>query len=95
MSNLYMTTEEFAKMVIDAMDEQNYFKKGTKHHPQDIAYTFTTVAETIGQALYWAIQREADVEKQKKNAVMKPTNLKKDASTVNMDRYFENIGATD
>lgn len=94
MSNLYMTTEEFAQMVVDALDEQNYFKRGTKHHPQDIAYTFTTVGETIGQAMYWAIQREANLDKQKR-AVMSPTTLKKDASSINMDRYFENAGTID
>lgn len=57
-SNLYMTTDEFAQLVVDALHEQNYFKKGDTAHPQDIAYAFTTVGETIGSAMYWAIQQE-------------------------------------
>lgn len=88
MSNLYMTTEEFAQMVVDALDEQNYFKKGTKHHPQDIAYSFTTVGETIGQAMYWAIKREAEVSQQIKQGVMASKDLKKNL-------LFENHGAMD
>lgn len=58
-SNLYMTTREFADMVIDALDEQNYFKKDDVAHPYDIAVSFTTVGETIGKAMEWAIKHEA------------------------------------
>lgn len=57
-SNLHMTTREFADLVIEALEEQNYFKKDDVAHPQDIAYAFTVVGETIGSALYWAIQQE-------------------------------------
>lgn len=71
MSDLYMTTQEFANMVVEALDEQNYFKKGTKHHPQDIAYTFSTVGETIGTAMAWAISREHSV----KRAMAEPKDL--------------------
>ena len=73
-SNLYMTTDEFAKMVVDALDEQNYFKRGDAAHPHDIAMAFTTVGETIGIAMSWAIKQEHEFHKE---AVMKPTNLKK------------------
>ena len=89
MSNLYMTTEEFAAMVIDTLDEQGYFKKGQKNHPQDIAYAFSTVGETIGQAMAWAIKQEHDTKQ--KRAVMEPTNLKKHPSTVNYDRYLMDV----
>ena len=76
-SNLYMTTDEFAKMVVDALDEQNYFKKGDTAHPHDIAMAFTTVGETIGIAMSWAIKQEH--ESTKKNAVMQTGNLRKHA----------------
>lgn len=74
-SNLYMTTEEFASMVVDALDEQNYFKKGESAHPQDIAYAFSTVGETIGISMCWAIKQES--QSIKKQAVMKTGDLRK------------------
>lgn len=73
-SGLYMTTREFADLVIEALNDQNYFKKDDIAHPQDIAYAFTTVGETIGKAMEWAIQEE---HKFRKQAVMKPMDLKK------------------
>lgn len=72
-SNLYMTTREFADLVIEALHEQNYFKHDDVAHPQDIAYAFTTVGETIGNAMSWAIKQEADYKK----AIMEPKNLRK------------------
>lgn len=79
MSNLYMTTEEFAAMIVDTLHEQNYFKKGSKNHPGDIVIAFTSTAESIASALDWAIHREhqAKIDKNKeapvtysKNSVM-------------------------
>lgn len=85
-SQLHMTTDEFAKLVVDALDEQNYFKKGETAHPADIATAFTTVGETIGAAMTWAIRQEAEVFKQ---AMMVPKNLKKsDPSSHNFDKYL-------
>lgn len=62
MSNLYMTTEEFAAMVVDILHEQNYFKKGSKNHPGDIVAAFTSTAESIAWALDWAIHREHEAK---------------------------------
>lgn len=76
MSNLYMTTEEFAAMIVDALHEQNYFKRGQKSHPGDIVLAFTSTAESIAAALEWAIGKEADVKKQ---AMMKTTTLSKNS----------------
>jgi len=75
MTNLYMTTEEFAAMVVDALHDQNYFKKDAKSHPEDIAIAFTTVAETIGSAMSWAISKEHEVKN--KQAVMRTSSLAK------------------
>ena len=77
-SNLYMTTKEFADLVITALEEQNYFKKDYPAHPLDIAYAFSTVGETIGTAIYWAIQQEHAVGKKK--AVMKTGDSYKNTS---------------
>lgn len=83
-SSLYMTTREFADLVIRALDEQNYFKVDDTAHPQDIAYAFTTVGETIGAAMSWAIKQEHALRQEikSKNAVMEAKNLRKNALPV-------------
>ena len=73
-SPLYMTTRELADLVVEALHEQNFFKKDEVAHPQDIAYAFSTVAETIGTTMSWAISQE---HVDKKNAVMQTGNLRK------------------
>jgi hypothetical protein len=74
-NNLYMTTEDFAHLVVDALDAHNYFKKGSLAHPEDISIAFATVSETIGVAMSWAISK--DVEAKKKQAMMETTTLAK------------------
>lgn len=76
-SNLYMTTREFADLVIDALEEQNYFKSTDTAHPYDIAVAFSTVGETIGVAMQWAIQQEHQVRSKK--GIMAGGDLKKAA----------------
>ena len=78
-SNLYMTTREFADLVVEALGEQNYFKHDDAAHPYDIAIAFSTVGETIGTAMQWAIKQEADYRKE---AVMKTGSLRKNALPV-------------
>jgi hypothetical protein len=78
MSNLYMNTTEFAALVVNALDEQDYFKKNAKAHPGDIAIAFATVAETIGSAMSWAIGKEHEVKN--KQAVMRTSTLAKNNS---------------
>ncbi len=81
MSNLYMTTEEFADMVVQALHDQNYFKRDYKAHPGDLVLAFTSAAESIAAALEWAISREAEVKKEnKKQAVMRTSTLAKNTS---------------
>lgn len=78
MSSLYMSTEEFAELIVTALDEQDYFKRGTKHHPGDIAYSFTNIGESMATAFSWAISKENENKHlQDKNAVMNALNLKK------------------
>lgn len=73
-SSLHMTTREFADLVVEALHEQNYFKRDDVAHPGDICYAFSSVAETIGTAMSWAISQEY---KYKKDAVMKTGDLRK------------------
>jgi hypothetical protein len=90
MSNLYMTTEEFAQLVVNALDDQNYFKKGTKAHPEDLAMAFSTVAETIGSAMTWAITKEHEVKK--KQAVMRTSTLAK--NNYHVKTYYNDASGT-
>jgi hypothetical protein len=80
-SNLYMNTQEFAELVVQALHDQEYFKKNETAHPQDIAYAFSTVAETIGSAMSWAISQETEMRKEidKKKGMMQTGNLRKNA----------------
>jgi hypothetical protein len=78
MSNLYMNTTEFAALVVNALDEQDYFKRDQNAHPGDIAIAFSTVAETIGSAMSWAIGKEHEVKQ--KQAMMRTTTLAKNTS---------------
>jgi hypothetical protein len=74
-SNLYMTTREFADLIINALQEQNYFDSEEVAHPGDIAFAFSTIAETIGSTMSWAISQEH--ASSKKDAVMQTGNLSK------------------
>ena len=80
MNNLYMTTEEFAAMIVDSLDEQNYFKKGTKNHPVDIVIAFVSTAETIASTVGWAIGKEQSMKLKEKLGVMSNGDLKKNTS---------------
>ena len=77
MNNLYMTTEEFAAMIVDSLDEQNYFKRGTKNHPVDIVVAFVSTAETIASTIDWAIGKEQSVKLKEKLGVMANGDLNK------------------
>ncbi len=69
-----MTTTEFAALVVNALDEQHYFKRNTPAHPADIAAAFSTVGDTIGSTMEWAIGKG---NMDKKEAMMVPTTLQK------------------
>lgn len=91
MNDLYMTTEEFAAMIVDTLDEQNYFKKDSRNHPVDIVAAFITAAETIGTAMEWAIKRQHQVVNEKKHGVMSGGDLRKaDQSKKTQPTYSTN-----
>lgn len=53
----YMTTEEFATLVVDSLEEQNYFKKGERAHPEDIVIAFTSTAESIAKGAGFMVRK--------------------------------------
>jgi hypothetical protein len=87
-SNLYMTTREFANLVIRALDDQKYFSANESAHPGDIAAAFSIVGETIATAMSWAISQESDSNK---NAIMQSGDLQKNETKVDIqtDGYSE------
>lgn len=95
MSNLYMTTTEFAALVVNALDEQNYFKKDAKAHPEDIATAFATVSETIGTAMSWAISKEKQVKDANKKAVMQTSTLSKSGGSATVTYTSNSISDDD
>ena len=46
-----MTTQEFADNVVQLLDEQGYFKKGERVHPEDIVIAFGTTAESFARGV--------------------------------------------
>lgn len=43
----YMTTQEFADLVVKSLEQTNHFKRGERAHPEDIVIAFVTQAEAI------------------------------------------------
>lgn len=43
----YMTTQEFANLVVESLASTNYFKKDELAHPEDIVSAFVSQAEAI------------------------------------------------
>ena len=74
-----MTTTEFAALVVNALEECNYFKKNERHHPGDICASFATVSETLGVALSWAISKNYELSEKK--AMMESSDIKKSTYT--------------
>lgn len=52
----YMTPEEFAGIVLDSMEELNYFKRDEKAHPEDICISFVTQAEAVAKGAGFVIR---------------------------------------
>ena len=75
-----MTTEEFAAMIVDTLDEQNYFKKGKKNHPSDMVISFVSTAETIATTMEWAIKKVQDINLAQKKGIMSNGDLYKNTS---------------
>lgn len=77
----YMTTQEFADLVVQSLEVTNHFKKDERVHPEDLVSAFVVAAETIaigagaaGKKVWAAEKKEAE-----KKAVMQTGNLRKDA----------------
>jgi hypothetical protein len=71
-----MTPQEFADLVVDALETTNHFKRGEQAHPEDLVIAFVTQAEAIAIGA-GAVGRK--VSEGEKKAVMETGNLRKHA----------------
>jgi len=70
----YMTTQEFADLVVHSLEVTHHFKRGERVHPEDIVSAFVTAAETIAIGAGAAGKKVWAAEKK---AVMETGNLRK------------------
>lgn len=75
----YMTTQEFADLVVQSLEVTNHFKKDERVHPEDIVAAFVTAAESIAIGAGAAGKKVWAAEKK---AVMETGNLRKNALPV-------------
>lgn len=59
----YMTPEEFAEVIVDSLEEANYFKRDQKAHPEDLVISFVTQAEAVAKGAGFVIQKIAESRK--------------------------------
>lgn len=72
----YITPEEFAQIVVEALEQTNHFKRDEAAHPEDIVIAFTSHAEAVAIGMGVAGRK---MHKAEKKAVMQNGNLRKAA----------------
>jgi hypothetical protein len=60
-----MTPEEFVNVVLDSMEELNYFKRNERAHPEDIVISLVVQAEAVAKGAGFIIQKVAESRQQK------------------------------
>lgn len=65
MPDYYMTPEEFVNVVLDSMEELNYFKRNERAHPEDIVISLVVQAEAVAKGAGFIIQKVAESRQQK------------------------------
>jgi len=81
----YMTTQEFADLVVQSLEVTNHFKRDERVHPEDIVAAFVTAAETIGIGAGAAGKKMWAAEKR---AVMETGDLKKIDDSESQDDFL-------
>lgn len=79
----YVTPKEFADLVVETMEELEYFKSDEIVHPEDLYFTMNIVSESLAKGMSHAGKKVWESEKKnKKEAVMMPKDIMKKASHV-------------
>ena len=73
----YMTSQEFADLIVLTLEENDYFKRSQKAHPQDIEYIFSVTAKAIAQGVVYAGDKTSKLTLKDKEALLTPKNLLK------------------
>lgn len=73
----YLTPQEFANIIVDSIEDNNYFKRDEKAHPVDIEAAFSTTATAVAHAIDAIGKKIHDAERSEKKAMMQPTDLTK------------------
>ena len=79
----YLTPQEFADIIVDSLESNNYFKRDEKSHPVDIEAAFSTTASAVAtaiDAIGKKMHEEAKRTASEKHAMMQPKDLKKAGS---------------
>lgn len=76
----YLTPQEFADIIVDSLENNNYFKRNEKAHPVDIEAAFSTTASAIATAIDAIGKKIHDEERKEKKTMMQPKDLKKSGS---------------
>ena len=86
----YLTPQEFANIIVDSLEDNNYFKRDEKAHPVDIEAAFSTTATAIAHAIDAIGKKIHDAEKAEKIAMMQTKDLKKNSITVTSSDFTVN-----
>lgn len=70
--NWYLSTSEFAALVVTAIEEAGFFKRNDAAHPEDISNAFATVAPSVALGIEFVGKKI-----HAKNAYMQTGNLSK------------------
>lgn len=78
----YLTPQEFANIIVESLEENNYFKRDEKAHPIDIEAAFSTTAVAIAHAIDAVGKKIYDSDKKIKQGLAEATSIKKVSPTV-------------
>lgn len=84
---VYMTSEEFADLIVDCLDDSGYFKRDQKAHPEDMYYAFESVAKSIAFSMAYLQSKIIREQAKNFNTMLNATDLQKEDFTNN---YSEN-----
>lgn len=98
----YLTPQEFANIVIDSLEENGYFKRNEKAHPEDIECAFSTTASAVATSIGYIgrkiHEQQISEDNKEKKAYMKTGNLAKNivvTSSDNIDLHPSSISFAD
>lgn len=85
----FLTPQEFADIVIDSLEENGYFKRNEKAHPEDIESAFSTTASAVATSIGYIGSKIRNEERsqadREKKAYMKTGDLAKNITVTSSD----------